>query len=315
MAQGYVVAQDRLWQMDFYRRVGAGRLSEVLGDATLDTDRFVRTVGWRRAAREGTGRPARRRYQAILQAYADGVNAFIDSHHDALPLEFTILGYKPDPWTPLDTLTFGKVMAWDLQRQHGQRADAGRSAGQARRRASGAAAARLSRRRADHRRSQSALPGNPLGRAPGPLRLQRRVRLPMGVRPHRQQQLGGGRHAQPPTASPLLANDPHLGVQNPSIWYAMHLRAERRQLRRRGVTFAGAPGIVIGHNRDIAWGVTNLGPDTQDLYVETLDPAGHPGQYQYQGQWLPLDVLTETINVKGAAGAPLTVTCTATARC
>jgi penicillin amidase len=303
-AQGYVVAQDRLWQMDFYRRVGAGRLSEVLGETTLDTDRFIRTVGWRRAAQKELDMLPES-FKAILQDYADGVNTFIDTHHDSLPIEFTLLGYKPDPWTPLDSVTFGKVMAWDLSGNMDEEetlADLQARLGVAR-------AAELLPDYPDGGTTivqQSALPGNPLGRAPGPLRLSGVFGTDdtFGLIGSNNWVVDGSRSA---SGHPLLANDPHLGVQNPSIWYAVQLHAADDSFDAEGVTFAGAPGIVVGHNRDIVWGVTNLGPDTQDLFVETLDPAGHPGQYQFQGQWLPLDILTETITIKGAPPEPLVV--------
>ncbi|HUS14162.1 MAG TPA: penicillin acylase family protein [Chloroflexia bacterium] len=302
-AQGYVVAQDRLWQMDFYRRVGSGRLSEILGRRTLDADRATLTMGWRRAAeRDLAALPPQ--YQAILQQYADGVNAFLESHADALPVEFTVLGYKPAHWTPLDTVTFGKVMAWDLSENHGLEVTV----------------ADLQAKLGPERAMQL-LPGYP-GGAP--------TIAPQSALPGRAE----GRHIPAllsgvfgdPTADggigsnnwvvagaktvdgrPLLANDPHLSVQNPSIWYAMGLQASDGSLDVEGVTFAGAPGIVVGHNANIAWGVTNLGPDTQDFFVEKLDPAAHPGQYEYQGTWRPLDVVTETIPVKGEAAVQLTV--------
>ncbi len=305
-AQGYVVAQDRLWQMDFYRRVGAGRLSEVLGPTPLDTDRFVRTVGWRRAAqRELDALPAE--YKLILQAYSDGVNAFLDTHGDTLPLEFTILGYKPDHWTPLDTVTFGKVMAWDLSENMNVEmtmADLQAKLGVDK-------AAQYLPAYSDSGTTivpQSALPGRPQGGSA----VSRRLSGVFGV--GADSAIGSnnwviaGSHTS--DGKPLLANDPHLRVQNPSIWYAMQLRATDGSLDVEGVTFAGAPGIVVGHNATLAWGVTNLGPDTQDLFVEKLDPTGRPGQYQYKGAWRPLDVITETIAVKGDVSQTLTISST-----
>ncbi|HUS70490.1 MAG TPA: penicillin acylase family protein, partial [Anaerolineae bacterium] len=112
-AQGYVTAQDRLWHMEFNRRVGSGTLSEVLGEATLDTDRFIRTLGWRRVAEEEADLLSGEAL-TMLEAYSTGVNAFIDSHRGSLPLEFTILGFEPAPWTPADSIVWAKVMAWDL---------------------------------------------------------------------------------------------------------------------------------------------------------------------------------------------------------
>ena len=305
-AQGYVVAQDRLWQMDFYRRVGAGRLSEVLGPTPLDTDRFVRTVGWRRAAqKELAALPAE--YKLILQAYSDGVNAFLDTHGDELPLEFTILGYKPEHWTPLDTVTFGKVMAWDLSENMNVEltmADLQAKLGVDK-------AAQYLPAYNDAGTTivpQSALPGRPAGGSAVAQRLSGVFGVGADSAIGSNNWVIAGSHTS--DGKPLLANDPHLRVQNPSIWYAMQLRATDGSLDVAGVTFAGAPGIVVGHNANIAWGVTNLGPDTQDLFVEKLDPAGHPGQYEYKGAWRPLEVISETIPVKGDAGLTLTISST-----
>jgi len=303
-AQGYVVAQDRLWQMDFFRRVGAGRLSEVLGAATLDVDRFARTIGWRRAAqKELATLPADSR--AALQQYADGVNAFLDTQADALPLEFTILGYKPEPWTPLDIVTFGKVQAWSL----GENLDVEITMADLQAKLGPARAAALLPAYPDQQPTialQSALHGQAGGRRPTSLALRALFGSGAGSDP-----LGSNNWVVDGTRSvdghPLLANDPHLGVQNPSIWYALQMRAADGSLDVEGVTFPGVPGVIVGHNKDITWGVTNLGPDTEDLFIEHLDPAGHPGQYEFQGAWRSLDVLTETIRVKGADSQDLAV--------
>ncbi|NIN67864.1 MAG: penicillin acylase family protein, partial [Anaerolineae bacterium] len=112
-AQGYVTAQDRLWQMEMNRRIGSGTLSEVLGDATLDDDRFIRTLGWRRVAEMEAG-SLQSESKALLEAYAAGVNAFIERHRGSLPVEFIILGFEPQPWTPADSISWAKVMAWEL---------------------------------------------------------------------------------------------------------------------------------------------------------------------------------------------------------
>ncbi len=302
-AQGYVTAQDRLFEMDFYRRVASGRLSEVLGPTTLANDQFIRTVGWYHTAEQEWAQlaPADR---APLEDYAAGVNAFLDSHQDSLPIEFTILGYKPAHWSPVDTLAFGKVMAWDLSENvfiELTNADLQAKIGAAR-------AAELLPAYPDGATTitqQSALPGNPNGHLADLQWSGVFARgAALGVVGSNNWVLDGTRTAD---GHALLANDPHLAVQNPSIWYAVQLRAADGSMDAEGVTFAGVPGIVVGHNAHISWGVTNLGPDTQDLYLETLDPQGHPGQYEYKGQWRPLGVLTETIGVKGADPVTLTV--------
>jgi penicillin amidase len=305
-AQGYVMAQDRLWQMDFYRRVAAGRLSEVLGATTLDTDRYLRTIGLHRAAeKEWATLPAE--IKTLLQAYADGVSAFIATHGDSLPLEFTILGYKPEPWSPVDSIAFGKVMALDL----GENMDTEIAMADLQAKLGPERAAALLPAYPDGKATivrQSALPGNPAGR----------TALPPGSGVFG---FGGGDEligsnnwvidgSLSADGKPLLANDPHLGVQNPSFWYINHLRLADGSFEVAGTSFAGAPGVVIGHNKDISWGVTNLSADVQDLFVETLDPGAHPGQYQYKGAWQPLTFITETIKVKDAADVTMTITST-----
>jgi penicillin amidase len=306
-AQGYVMAQDRLWQMDFYRRVAAGRLSEVLGDTTVDTDRYLRTIGLHRAAeKEWASQPAE--IKTLLQAYADGVSAFIAAHGDSLPLEFTILGYKPEPWSPVDSIAFSKVMALDL----GENMDIEIAMADLQAKLGPEKAAALLPAYPDGTATivgRSALPGNPAGRA-APLPGSGVFGFSGG-----DELIGSNNWVIDGTRSadgqPLLANDPHLSVQNPSIWYAMHLQTADGSFNVEGVTLPGAPGIVVGHNAHITWGVTNLGPDTQDFFVEKLDESGHPGQYAYQDQWLPLEVVTETIHVKGAADIVLPVRSTA----
>ncbi len=294
-AQGYVQAQDRLWQMDFYRRVGAGRLSEVLGETTLQTDEFLRTIGMRRAAAKDLD-ALPEEYAQYLTDYANGVNAFIDTHLDSLPLEFTLLGYRPEHWTPLDSVTFGKVMAWNLSENmyiELTMADLQSKVGVDR-------AVQLFPPYPDGKATivqASALPGNPGGSALlKPLDLAMRDSMEPGERGSNNWVIDGSLAAD---GHPLIANDPHLDVSNPSIWYAIGLRATDGSYDVAGMSFAGTPGVVAGHNPDIAWAVTNLGPDTQDLYVEKLDPEGHKDQYYYGTSWVPMEILNETIRVKG----------------
>lgn len=296
-AQGYVMAQDRLWQMDLYRRTAAGRLSEIAGPAALDRDQFIRTFGLHRAAeQEWAALPSVA--QAAVREYTAGVNAYLASHHDALPLEFTILGYQPAPWTPVDTVAIGKLEAWDVAANLNHEvvlADLQAQLGAA--------------------RAASLLPAYPDGK---PIIVQPSALAgdPRGtILPQRRSGLFGDADSDSLIGSnnwvvdgtlsadgyPLLADDPHLRQQNPAIWYAMHLRALDGSLDVAGVALPGAPGIIIGHNRDIAWGITDLTPDVLDVFVEHLDEADHPGQYEYMDQWLPLQVATETINVKGQA--------------
>ncbi|HSJ59367.1 MAG TPA: penicillin acylase family protein [Anaerolineae bacterium] len=298
-AQGYVHAQDRLWQMEFNRRVGTGTLSAALGPSTLPTDRLLRTLG--------LGRAAERDWvlldddtRAILEAYAAGVNAYVDAHRGRLPLEFTLVGVDPEPWTPIDSLAWGKVMALFLGHNYQHEllrarlvADLGPDA-----------AAQL----------MPPYPGD------GPFVIPpeagaydwlqgRSVALtalaPLVDRPtidwgSNNWVLHGSRTA---TGQPILANDMHLGLDMPSIWYEIGLHGGR--FTSLGYSFPGAPGVIVGHNGRIAWGVTTLPADVQDLYVERLDEAGT--RYEFDGQWHDLEIVREIIEVKGAAPETLEV--------
>lgn len=315
-AQGYVTAQDRLWQMEFQRRVGHGRLSEVLGKSTLKTDRFLRTIGTSRAAEQDLAAldPETR---TILEAYARGVNAFIGGHKDNLPLEFTILSFTPAPWQPVDSLVWAKMMAWDLggnwesellrtrliavlgeerARQllpaypedaptivEGAREQGSRGAGE-----QGSGGDGYMAMLGDLFTSPafSTCPPAPL--------------LPCSLA---SQGLGSNNWVVDGTRSvtgkPLLANDPHLSIQMPSIWYEIGLHGAGFDVV--GASLPGAPGVVIGHNSRIAWGMTNVGPDVQDLYVEHVRSEGGRLQAEFRGQWEEVKVIRDEIPVKGQA--------------
>lgn len=317
---GYVHAQDRLWQMDFQRRVGQGRLSEIVGAPTVTTDRFIRATGVYRAAQSAWETlPAESR--APVEAYVAGINAFLASHGGGeLPPEFTVMGVKPEPWGGPDVLLWAKMMALNLGNTFqieltrmeltsavgAERAaellpdsppddlsivQGGAHAG-APAVSTKSAPARLPRRRA-------AAPGGPdYARLNQELQTIRRF-IPgaQGVGGgvgSNSWVLGGSRSA---AGKPLLANDPHLEAQLPSVWYLAHLSAE--DLDVIGATIPGLPGVIIGRNPSIAWGVTNLYPDTQDLYRERLDAAGQAAEFK--GQMEPMLVVNETIKVKDEA--------------
>ncbi len=286
-AQGYVHAQERLWQMDFNRRVPSGRLSEIFGEATLSSDRFLRTIGMRRAA-EDEWAHLDPETAASLVAYAAGVNAFL-ARHTPLPIEFLLLRYRPEPWTPVDTLAFARLLAWTLSgnwKHQLLRADLISRFG-----VDGARVlippypqdAPTVVPEAATVRSVNAAPLLPLLDAPGGL---------AGIGSNNWAVSG----ARTPSGWPLLANDPHLDAQMPSVWYEMHLQGGPYNVT--GATLPGAPGVVIGHNEQLAWGVTNAGPDVQDLYIERFNPAD-PTRYLYRGEWVPLTVVREQIRVKG----------------
>jgi len=302
MAQGFVHAQDRFWQMEFWRRIGSGRLSEVLGKAALEDDKFIRTVGWHRtAAREvELLDPASR---AALEAYAEGVNAYIAEHRGRWGLEFALLrlqgtAFTPEPWTPFNTLTWAKVMAWDLSGNMDTellRAQIAARLGQ------GALADLVPPYPADrpvivpHPLTQAALDA-----VPSPRLLLEGLALGRGAGIGSNNWVVAG--SRTATGMPFLANDPHLSIQMPSIWYEIGLHcepvSEACPYNVVGASFAGAPGVIIGHNDRIAWGVTNLGPDVQDLYIEKVHPD-NPNLYEVEGTWQAMQVVREEIKVAG----------------
>ncbi|MDQ5825044.1 MAG: penicillin acylase family protein [Chloroflexota bacterium] len=309
-AQGYVHAQDRLFQMFLFRAVGQGRLAELLSasPATIRTDKFSRTVGFHRAAvAELAMLPSDVR--GALEAYALGVNQFIHTHRDNLPVEFMLVGGGLEDWQPVDTLAFGKLQAWELSQDWSHElvgADLQKQIGAEQ------AAQLMDEYPAD---APVIVPGENSGSGTRMVEAYNDTVRPWLIHMHTEG-LGSNNWVidgtKSATGKPLLANDPHLGVRNPSIWYQMHLTTTDGKHDIVGFSFASAPGLVTGHNQHIAWGVTNVGGDVQDLYMEKLDPEGHPGQYQNGGEWLPLQLITETIKVKDAA--PITYTVRLTER-
>ncbi len=298
-ALGFVHAQDRLWQMEMNRRIGAGRLAEVLGPAALEADRFMRTLGARRTA-EANLRNYDAATKSVLAAYAAGVNAFL-AGGPVLPPEFWLLRVSPEAWAPLDSVTWTKMMAWDLG---GNWRDE-------------LLRMRLSRT-LPVARIQEFLPPYP-GDPPAGLpdlkelygKMERQTRelaegfgiggdMPGdGALGSNNWVVGGARSA---SGKPLLANDPHLGLAAPPVWYFAHLNAPGIDVI--GATLPGVPGIVLGRNERIAWAFTNTGPDVQDLYIEKIDAAGN---YLTPDGPRPFTVFAETIKVKGAADEQLKV--------
>jgi penicillin amidase len=295
LALGYVHAQDRLWQMEMMRRLGAGRLSEVVGAATLGLDRYSRTFGLYRLAEAQVERlqPTER---VLLDAYARGVNAYLGAHRGALPPEFVLLRHEPEPWRPADSLVWAKIMAMQLSRNW---------------------QTELLRWRMSKRLSPEQIrelwPEDDRG---APITLTDRVRaaaLP----------LDGLAAAIPPaftsadasnawvvdgaysaTGKPVLANDPHLGLGAPILWYLAHIEAPGVTLT--GATVPGVPLLILGHNDRIAWGMTTTGGDIEDLYLEDLDPAD-PGRYRTPDGPKPFRVRREEIRVKGGEPVVLEV--------
>jgi len=292
-AQGYVHAQDRLWQMELSHRVGHGRLAAALGPAALPLDRFVRTLGIPRiaerhwAAMDGDAR-------AIVSAYTAGVNARI-LHGERLPFEFSILGVAPTPWTPVATLALGSVLALSLSGNY--RIELLRAA--------------IAAEAGEELASLLLPPNAPESPIIAPtLHAMQGLADPGGmdgldgvdawlgdpniVSGSNNWVVHGSKTA---SGKPLLANDVHIGLQLPSTWYENGLHGGRFTVV--GFSLPGAPLVVLGHNGTIAWGMSNLGPDTQDFYVEKLDDRAAPKRYEFAGGWRDLDVARETIEVRG----------------
>lgn len=334
-AQGFVHAQDRFFEMDVRRHVTAGRLSEIFGPDTLETDRFIRTMGWRRVAERELAllEPATR---DALTAYAAGVNAYIaDRSPSQLAAEYSVLGlggldYSPEEWEPVDSLAWLKAMAWDLRGNMDAEVDrvllsldhtedeiaslwpeypfdehepivggGGVVDGVFEQNASGNAT-RNPRRPAY---------------APGVVAALERVRDRLDAMPAligKGRGIGSnswvvdGEHSA--TGAPILANDPHLGISQPGIWMQMGLHCREQTadctLDTSGFTFSGVPGVIIGHNADIAWGMTNLGPDVTDLFLEQTEGDD---RYVRDGATEAMEVRTETIEVRGEDDVELRV--------
>jgi penicillin amidase len=293
-AQGYLHAQDRLWQLELNRRIVAGRLAEVVGEVALPLDRWMRTLSLRHVAEQ---EPALLSGQtrALLDAYAQGINARIAEGR--LPVEFTLLRHRPEPWSIVDSLSWTKMMALTLSVNW----------------ESEIVRARIIDRIGPELAADLEPPyaaGMPYVVAQGvdyscigESAMQRSAAAERVSGPAAVDGLGsnnwvvhGSRTA---TGKPLLANDMHLGLTIPAIWYENHLSAPGYEVS--GVSFPGLPGVVSGHNTRVAWGFTNGFPDVQDLFVEHLRHDGDRVEYEFDGQWHPADVRRESIGIKGGS--------------
>jgi len=314
-AQGYLTASDRLWQMEFLRRTARGELAEVLGagpnNAALDSDKQHRTLGYaQETAAEYAQASAQARAQ--LEAYAAGVNAYVNSlDAKSLPPEFQILQCKPRPWTPADSLLIVKLFAealsttWrlDVMREALAGLPAEKRAallpeispldvlvvGKDTRKSNAAARDRM---QVSGSASPDLIAALAKDQEVAAQALERVGLYAEGLAASNNWVVSGKRTA---SGKPLLANDPHLPATAPSIWYLVHLSAPG--VRVAGVTAPGLPGVIIGHNDRIAWGFTNVGPDVQDLYIEKFDPA-NPQRYLTPQGWRDAEMRHEPIKVR-----------------
>jgi penicillin amidase len=330
VAQGYVTAQDRLWQMDTYRRNANGELAEILGSSLLRHDEAQRIFQFRNVAqRVYASLPAEERGR--YEAYARGVNLFIAQHPNSLPPEFVLLHYSPKPWTGADSVSIGTMMVDMLDTHWGSKL----------------ARERIAAKLNNHKLESDLYPVGswrdhpPTGElidlsqphtAPPPIneddeddRTQTQT-LPAGdlqdlrdllgvpfsrgsrgrgwdrggtpgsdcrdCRPGSNNWVIAGTHTA--SGKPLLSNDMHLGLNVPNIWYMAELRAPG--FHATGVTLPGVPFVIAGHNDHVAWGFTALYADVQDLYVEKVQGGNYEGN---DAQWHPLAIDHEVIHVRG----------------
>ncbi|MFD8047621.1 penicillin acylase family protein [Streptomyces chartreusis] len=344
MAQGFVQAQDRFWEMDVRRHMTSGRLSEMFGKSQVDNDEFLRTLGWDRIAKQEYDKTLSASTKKYLQAYAAGVNAYLDGKDNKdISLEYAALGftndYKPGKWTPVDSVAWLKAMAWDLRGnmqdeidralmtsrlgpkeiadlypqypysrnktivQAGQYDEVTKTYG-----STGSAAGTGSSAGGTSGTGTSSGTAGLQGQLAGLQEVLDDLPTAVGVNGNgigSNSWVVGGKYTI--TGKPLLANDPHLSASLPSVWYQMglHCRAvsSKCQYDVSGYTFAGMPGVVIGHNQNISWGMTNSGVDVTDLYLEKLSGDG----YLYDGKTVPFTTRQETIKVAGGSPKKIVV--------
>lgn len=347
MAQGYVQAQDRFYEMDVRRHMTAGKLSEMFGESQVDEDEFLRTLGWDRVAEKEYETKLSAETKKYLQAYAKGVNAYLKGKDGAdISLEYAALGfrndYKPKEWTPVDSVAWLKAMAWDLRGNMQDEID--RSLMTSRlgpkqiadlypqypydRNKPIVQEGQYDSVTGEYRQGSDTSTGTGGTQSSAGTGLANNTEAPSGL----QGQLSGlykvldgvpeavgvngngigsnswvvkGTHTI--TGKPLLANDPHLSPSLPSVWYQMGLHcksvSEKCQYDVSGYTFAGMPGVVIGHNQSIAWGMTNSGADVTDLYLEKLTGNG----YEYDDKVKAFTTREEKINVAGGDSKTIVV--------
>jgi penicillin amidase len=276
-AIGFAHAQDRLFQMELMRRVGAGRLAETIGEAGLSTDKLMRTLGLYRMA-EAEAAAASPGLKAALDAYAAGVNAFLKQRQGALPLEFQLLRITPEPWKPADSLVWGRIMALQLSanwREERLNLNLKQTL-----------PPDLFQLLLPEAKSLAGLPAPWFGR--------------LGVASNNW--VVGPQKSE--SGAPLLANDPHLSLSAPAVWYLLHVVTPDRQWV--GATSPGMPLVVIGASDRVAWGLTTTSGDTQDLFEER-PVAGNAGLYQTPQGTAPFETRRETIKVKGGADVVIDV--------
>lgn len=308
-AQGYVHAQDRLWQMDMVRRLAEGRVSEVLGDRTVEFDKLFRTLGLSRVA-ETIEQSLQPESHTLLDAYARGVNAFVRDHYHRLPVEFDVLNYRPEPWKPQHSIMVARMIAWDLAMatitdiplaMMVDKVDLRKGV-----KAIPSTVADSAAVLADLKELKSTLVGRliddlqAVGLTDGAqwgtwfMPTYYRFRTASGRRAagggSNSWVVGGKRSA---TGKPILANDLHLIMPAPSLWYQAHLSSPRWNVA--GVSLPGTPLIIVGRNNAVSWGFTNAMVDDADFFIEQMDST--LSMYNFEGTWQPVRAEEEIIHV------------------
>ncbi len=292
-AVGFVSAQDRLWQMDLTRRAATGRLAEIFGERVIAADLLARTIGFERIAKRQVEKLSPNEL-AALEAYSRGVNACIE-RLPALPIEFRLRKYEPKPWRPSDSLAISRVLAWQLSKNYKSELAMLRIA------------SRLDPARAAELGSTYPEGGPfiiPIEIAGAP------IMTPYFDKGARQLDeiigTSGGSNcwalgpSLTTTGAPILANDPHLsGTRMPSIWYFVHMVGGGYDVI--GGLAPGIPIPLLGHNRRIGWGITNMNADVQDVYLERINPDD-PNQYEYDGEWKDMETRVERIDFRTEDG-------------
>ena len=303
-AVGFTHAQDRLWQMELTRRIGMGRLSEVLGESTLKFDKMFRTLGlWRHVHQLSQALDEDTRN--ALQAYADGINQFISTHQGKYPIEFDMLNYEPELWRIEHSLLVSRLMAWELN--YSRWVDL--------------LLAELVQRFGEVKAREifPYWPGNAPLIIPEELRgknivndlrplfdIEGEFRLFFGI-----SALESGSNAwvvsgkKSLTGKPILANDPHLILMIPARWYELHIVAP--SINAAGMSIPGVPFVIVGRNQRIAWGVTNAMMDDEDFYFEEVDSLQHPTRYRFNERWVTIEETVDTILVKESLPVVLSI--------
>ena len=286
-AQGFVHAQDRLFQMELNRRTAAGRLSELFGELALNTDRVVRTFGFNRLGRADWANAAPE-IQAALIAYVNGVNSFIQHPRTKRPVEFTMLSHKPEAWQPEDCAIFSRLMIWQLS--HAWQSEITRAEIAEKVGVEHAAELEIHYPHANPVTLPEGIEFNALDpegllrQIPGPFLDRGKGSNEWAVAPSRSE-----------TGHAVLSNDMHLALGIPSLWYEVHLHAP--DFHVSGVSLPGLPLVLVGHNERLAWGMTLAFTDAEDLFIEQID-SHDPPRYLYQDEWIEAEIIAEEIKVK-----------------